>query len=153
MLVLPLPLAACTSTDPQTHPEPALPPVDCAVSVRDETLPVWARGDFVDGGAPVKHVEGLRGAVVGVLFGYPLSVPKRATTPNKILWIPRNPASNGAISIDAQLNGLGSLVHRDVGFGGGQSIIDLPIPGCWRMTLRWAESSDTVDVPYVGPTR
>jgi hypothetical protein len=29
-------------------------------------------------------------------------------------------------------------------------VIDLPKPGCWRMTLRWDDrSTDTVDLPYV----
>lgn len=154
-----LPTLGCGPSAPQPGPQSptageggpvALPPVDCGRSVRHDAIPEWARSGFRDDGSSYRHVEGYRGEVVGVLFGYPLSVPRRADRSNKILWVPRLPPGPGRLSVDAQLEGRGTAVHRDVGFGGGQSIIDLPSPGCWRMTLRWgADVSDTVDVPYV----
>lgn len=89
------------------------------------------------------------GSVVGVLFGYPLTSPARSGLANKILWVAHDPAS-GRLNISAQLAGSGPVVKRTVGFGGGQSIIDLPSPGCWRLTLHWGDGlTDVVDLPYV----
>jgi hypothetical protein len=126
--------------------------VDCAASFRSGLLPPWARAEFLDGGASFHHVEGQRGAVIGVVFGYPLSAPPRPSRQNKILWIAHRPTA-ARLHIEARLEGTGPPVQRDVGFGGGQSIIDLPRPGCWRLTLQWGEDlTDVVDLPYVqGP--
>lgn len=126
----------------------ALPPVRCASSIKTGPLPGWARRGFSDDGSSFRHVEGLRGAVVGVVFGYPLTSPPRPSRTNKILWVARSRTS-GRLTIDAQLQGTGLIVTREVGFGGGQSIVDLPTPGCWRLTLRWDDHlTDTVDLPY-----
>jgi hypothetical protein len=122
---------------------------DCTASVSTGLLPEWARDQFLDGGASFRHVEGRHGAVLGVVFGYPLTSPARASRQNKILWIARHPTT-GRLRIEARLDGTGPAVRRDVGFGGGQSIIDLPRPGCWRLTLRWGKHlTDVVDLPYV----
>ena len=155
-------LCSCTAKpvlkpvpDPQVvssvPPEP--PAVDCARSIRTGPLPPWARSGFSDDGSSFRHVEGLDGAVVGVLFGYPLTSPPRPSRQNKILWVAKD-AQSGPLHIRAQLNGSGPVVEREVGFGGGQSIIDLPSPGCWRLTLVWGETmTDTVDLPYSAPSR
>jgi len=126
-----------------------LPPLDCASSVKTGPLPVWARDGFTGDGSSFRHVEGLRGEAVGVVFGYPLTSPPRPSRANKILWVAQTRTS-GRLTIEAQLAGAGPVVTRDVGFGGGQSVIDLPEPGCWRLTLRWDDRlTDTVDLPYV----
>jgi hypothetical protein len=39
-------------------------------------------------------------------------------------------------------------VQRTVAGGPGPSIVDLPAPGCWRLTLRWAGRADQVDLAY-----
>jgi hypothetical protein len=39
-------------------------------------------------------------------------------------------------------------VTHVVNGGPGPSIIDLPAAGCWRLDLRWAGHSDTVDIRY-----
>jgi hypothetical protein len=158
-LLLVAALCGCTP-EPVLEPEPNpptvstdLPAVDCARSVRTGALPSWAQRDFRDDGSSFRHVEGLRGAVVGVVFGYPLTSPPRPTRQNKILWVAQEPQS-GPLHIRAQLDGSGPVVEREVGFGGGQSIIDLPGPGCWRLTLIWGESmTDAVDLPYSPPSR
>lgn len=91
--------------------------------------------------------------MIGVLFGYPLTSPPRPSQSNKILWVAHDPAS-GRLDIDAQLGGSGPVLERTVGFGGGQSIIDLPSPGCWRLTLHWGENlTDVVDLPYAPLSR
>jgi hypothetical protein len=139
------------SSPPVTALSPVtpLPPVHCASSLEAGPLPEWARGGFTGDGSSFRHVEGLRGAVVGVVFGDPLTAPPRPSRANKILWVPRE-RTTSRLEIDAQLEGTGPVVTRDVGFGGGQSIVDLPSPGCWRMTLRWGDQvTDTVDLRYV----
>lgn len=148
-------LSSCTATpaapvhDPDASAVSSTPPaVDCATSMKTGALPEWARAGFRDDGTSFRHVEGLRGGVVGVVFGYPLTSPPRPSRENKILWVAHNPTAS-RIHIDAQLAGSGPIVQRDVGFGGGQSIIDLPSPGCWRLVLRWDDDeTDTVDLPY-----
>ena len=158
-LVIALALALCLSgcapaatppdAGPTTRPAVATPPPpDCTTSVRSGLLPVWARDEFLDGGASFRHVEGLRGEVLGVVFGYPLTSPARPSRQNKILWIARRPAT-GRLAIEARLEGTGPVVRRDVGFGGGQSVIDLPHAGCWRLALHWGKDlDDVVDLPY-----
>jgi hypothetical protein len=140
--------AAAPGPAPTPSPTP-LPAADCANSVRTGPLPEWARAGFSDDGRSFRHVEGLHGFVVGVLFGYPLSSPARPGRLNKILWVAHDPAS-GRLGINAQLDGSGPVIERTVGFGGGQSIIDLPSPGCWRLTLHWGDNlADVVDLPYL----
>jgi hypothetical protein len=101
---------------------------------RHRRTSLWARNGFGGDGSSFRHVEGLRGTVIGVVFGYPLTSPPRQSRKNKILWVAHEPQA-GPLHIRAQLDGVGTIVNREIGFGGGQSIIDLPRPGCWRLTL------------------
>jgi hypothetical protein len=32
--------------------------------------------------------------------------------------------------------------------GPGPSIVNLPSPGCWKLTLRWSGRVDTLDLEY-----
>jgi hypothetical protein len=43
---------------------------------------------------------------------------------------------------------VGAHVTREVVGGPGPSIINLPVPGCWRFTLRWSGQIDTTDLAY-----
>jgi hypothetical protein len=149
-------LCSCGAASEEPRPAPIptpmpLPGVDCATSVRTGPLPEWARGGFTGDGSSFRHVEGLHGLVVGVLFGYPLSSPPRPDRANKILWVARQPVE-ARLTISARRDGSGPPVEREVGFGGGQSIVDLPSAGCWRLTLTWGDHlTDVVDLPYVPP--
>jgi hypothetical protein len=148
----PAPVPAARPAAPATSA--ALPPVDCASGVRTGPLPAWARGGFTDDGSSFRHVEGLRGSVVGVLFGDPLSAPPRPDRANKILWVAQDAPAGARITIRARLEDAGPVVEREVGFGGGQSVVDLPEAGCWRLTLTWGEDlTDVVDLAYVRPPR
>ena len=45
----------------------------------------------------------------------------------------------------------GAPVGRAVHGGPGPSIINLPAPGCWRLTLRWSGWTDQLDLRYTRP--
>ena len=82
------------------------------------------------------------------------SRPPGRTYNNKILWVARKPlAKPSDLRITAQrmvgARPVGAPVMRRVQGGPGPSIIDLPRPGCWRFTLRWARSVDGLDLVYV----
>ena len=113
-------------------------------------LPTWARGAFSDPRIP--HVVGKSRRIVAILFGYPLRSPPRRQRRNKILWVAGRTPDASALRIRAQrMSGympIGSAVHRKVSGGPGPSIINLPSPACWRLTLHWSGRSDSLDLSY-----
>jgi hypothetical protein len=101
------------------------------------------------------------GQMVAVLFGYPLSQPPAEGRNNKILWVagpaaptPHDPSVRldyNDLLIEARLGGRGEPVQRRIAGGPGPSIVDLPEPGCWRLTLRWSGRTDIIDLEYSAP--
>jgi hypothetical protein len=125
----------------------------CRSELRDGVLPVWARAGFSDPEPRTTYVLGRSGRIVAILFGSrSLSSPPAADHNNKILWVSRAANDGRNLRIEAQrLSGskpLGAPVARSVMGGPGPSIINLPSPGCWRFTLRWSGSTDTLDLLY-----
>ena len=110
-------------------------------------LPEWARAGFSESAPRAPHVVGRSGEIAAVLFGDPLTAPPRPDRGNKILWVARETPPLGDLEIQAQRPG-GKTVRRVVKRGPGPSIIDLPAPGCWRLTLTWAGHRDTLDLEY-----
>jgi hypothetical protein len=101
----------------------------------------------------IPHVLGRSGAIVAILFSYPLSASPPARHPaTKILWVSRrswSPPTNLRISAQ-RMNGtrlLGPPVRRIVEGGPGPSYVDLSA-GYWRLSLRWAGRSDGLDLQY-----
>ena len=158
--------AGCTAAGPTAPaattrgPVPATAaPSACSFSVRKDVLPEWARAGFSDPSpSGIPFVVGDRGDILGVIFGDPLTAPPSAGRANKILWN-SSPAADGPgpnpddtgsndLKIDARLAGTTEVVHREVPGGPGPSIIDLPRPGCWHLTLTWANHTDTLDLRY-----
>lgn len=94
-----------------------------------------------------------RSAIVGYLFYYPsvladhrfnqspeFVIPTGADIPNastKILWIAQGD-SGRMLAVDGRrLDQAGSFNQREAAAGPGfPSIIDIPAPGCWRLTLK-----------------
>jgi hypothetical protein len=128
----------------------------CQAIVDRGVLPVWARTGFSEARPRVPHVLGRSGGIVAILFAEPLYAPPAPKRNNKILWVARTPLttrSNLRISAQ-QMTGrrrVGKPVGRVVEGGPGPSIIDVPSPGCWRFTLRWAHRSDVLDLVYRHP--
>jgi hypothetical protein len=157
-----LPLALGAGRSPRTPAADSSPsgaaPSGCVSRLPATTLPVWARAGFSDPAPRAAHVLGRKGDVVAILFAQPLSSPAAADHTNKILWVarpardtsgasPSEPASTD-LRIDARLlDGSATAVRRVPG-GPGPSIIDLPRPGCWHLTLRWSGRSDSLDLLY-----
>ncbi|MFF5180873.1 hypothetical protein ACFY2Q_22825 [Micromonospora sp. NPDC000316] len=149
-------LAGCTTGQPATPDGPGATSASaagCGSRVETGSLPDWADAGF-SGDAHPPHVLGAGGDIVAVLFGHPLAHTRRDGSSNKILWVAR-PAtpSSGALSPDplaitATLDGTDTTVSREVAGGPGPSIIDLPRAGCWRLELRWAGHTDTIDLVY-----
>jgi hypothetical protein len=130
----------------------------CVSRLPATTLPVWARAGFSDPAPRAAHVLGRGGDIVAILFAQPLTSPPATDHTNKILWVarPAGDTSSPSVSepsstdlrIDARLlDGSGTAVRRVPG-GPGPSIIDLPRPGCWHLTLHWAGGTDSLDLRY-----
>jgi hypothetical protein len=125
----------------------------CRSMVRQDVLPPWMRAGFSEGRPRAPHVVGRAGRIGGVVFGWPLASPPGALRRNKVLWVPRRETSSStALWIRMQrMEGraaVGSPVSRVVAGGPGPSIVNAPSPGCWRLTLSWAERRDTLDLVY-----
>jgi hypothetical protein len=43
---------------------------------------------------------------------------------------------------------VGAPIRAVVAGGPGPSIVDVPSPGCWRMTLSWSGRRNTLDLVY-----
>jgi hypothetical protein len=115
-------------------------------------LPAWARGGFSDPKQRIPHVLGRSQRIVAILFGYPLLSPPSPRRSNKILWVARRTPSTSPLKIRAQrMSGsstLGAPVRRKVSGGPGPSIVNLPSPGCWRLSLHWSGRVDSLDLRY-----
>lgn len=152
-------VAACGQSTPSVAPsavaaEPSGAPnvKPCAAIVANGVLPEWARAGFSDSEPTALHAMGASGEIVGILFGGTLFSPPSPELSNKILWVSREPAGETPLAISAQrMDGamaVGDPVERQVDGGPGPSTIDLPEPGCWRLTLTWSERTDWLDLEY-----
>jgi hypothetical protein len=125
----------------------------CRAEVAKGPLPVWARGGFHPPSMRMPHVLGRSGRIVAVLFAYPLTSPPPKDHHNKILWVARRPVESlTSLRIQAQRmrgsRAVGAPVSRTIAGGPGPSYVNLPAAGCWRLSLRWAHSSDSLDLGY-----
>ena len=119
----------------------------CNAAVITGALPAWARAGFSPGTDVNAYITGASGDIIGVLFVDPLRSPPAPGTNNKILWVAKDPGT-GPLLIHARLEGSKQEVTRSVKGGPGPSIVNMPAPGCWRLTLTWSGHTDTAAVPY-----
>ena len=138
--------AARPSTTPAVPGPAASSTAGCAADVAPAPLPGWARGRFSPPDQAVPFVVGERGTILGVLFGQPFSAPAAPDRGNKILWVTRDPHPDGPLTITAALDG--ATTTLEVPEGPGPSLVDLPTPGCWRLTLAWPDHTDRVAIAY-----
>lgn len=124
---------------------------DCRSDVRVGALPEWAMTGFSDG-AQVPRAVGHAGRIVAVPFSQPLVASQDPAPQNKVLLVPREPLTGPTpLRIEARLSGTGDVVFRERPEGPGPGTLDLPQPGCWRLTLTWGDQTDTLDLDYVAP--
>lgn len=150
-----LAVTACGTTTPSTPPatEPASMSA-CDGHADRGALPAWARGGFSDPEPIMPHVVSVSGEITAILFDDPLSSPPSTERTNKILWVLRQGEASD-LTISAQrMDGtspVGAHVERRIERFPGPSTVDLPEAGCWRLTLTWADRTDTLDLEYVHP--
>ena len=140
-------VALVFSADDEDTPPP------CRAEIRHGVLPKWARAGFSEDRPRLPHAIGRSGDIAALLLGYPLRSPRPVKRSNKILWVSRVPLEPpSALRISAQrMRGrqrLGSPVRRVVEDGPGPSIVNLPAPGCWRLSLAWSGHRDGLDLVY-----
>src|SRR4249919_969833 len=117
------------------------------------TAPVWSTSSpgFA---SHVRYAVSAGGNVVGVLFGYPLRAGRPENPANKILWIVRQPRRGQPLHINAQPVGFAAhsvTTSWPANASPGEiypSIDNVPVPGCWRFTLRWAGHTGVVALHY-----
>jgi hypothetical protein len=127
-------------------------PATCRSVINREALPEWANAGFSDPGASVPFVRSTSGNVVAILLGDELAAPPRKDVSNKVLWVWRTlPTDLTSLHATARLNGTGPAVTAGLPTPAGPSGVDLPSPGCWRLTLTWPGGSDTIDLRALPP--
>ena len=129
------------------------PTPPCDGTPRSQVLPEWARTGFTDPEPVVPFVRSRSGNVVAILFGGRLWSPPRTDVSNKVLWVWRQmPAgAAGDVTMTAQLVGTGTVVTAGLPRPEGPSTVDLPVPGCWGITLHSPAGTDTIDLDYARP--
>jgi hypothetical protein len=128
----------------------ASPGASCVDRVSSRVLPRWARAGFSEARPRMPYVLGDNGDIAAILFAQPLTAPPPADYNNKILWVSRIDGSS-SLHITATLLDGSATATRVIAGGPGPSIIDLPKPGCWHLTLQWDGRTDTLDLAYLTP--
>lgn len=128
----------------------------CRSEVRIGVLPVWARAGFSEARPRMPYELGASGRIAAIQWGTPLNAPPSSNHTNKILWVSRvskHPGSSLRILAQRMIGTRreGAPVRRAVAGGPGPSIVNLPAPGCWRLTLRWSGWTDQLDLQYNRP--
>ena len=156
---------ACSSSHPAASaphgPQSAQQPV---AAVRCESTPV-KRGAAPRWTAPawstsspgfaahLRYAVSAGGNVVAVVFVH-LRAGRPEDPANKILWIVRQPRRGQPLHISAQPVGFsarGVTTSWPANSSPGEiypSIDNVPRPGCWRFTLRWAGHTDMIALHY-----
>ena len=92
--------------------------------------------------------------VAGFVFGYPLRAGHPENPSNKILWVVRLPRNGSDLIIAAHPLDAASptvSVVQPANSSPGEiypSIVDVPMPGCWHLDLRWAGHEAGVDLTF-----
>ena len=165
LVIAGLGIAACGSTAThrravvhQAAPGPIAVAGGCGTTALHRgTLPGWAEPAMSAGGtrsSPWPYGVADNGTAVAVEFGFPLRAGKPTNPTNKVLWIMRLPRHGSPLTVTARpVRGGGPSVHASwpADSSPGEiypSFVNVPHAGCWRVTVRWAHHTDTIDLRY-----
>jgi hypothetical protein len=137
-------------TVPSANATTTAPAASCVDPVPTRVLPDWARTGFSDPRPRIPYVLGDSGAIAAILFAQPLTSPPSPDHSNKVLWVSRVDGGS-PLRVTATLLDGSATATRVIDGGPGPSVIDLPKAGCWHLTLRWGDNSDTLDLAYQAP--
>jgi hypothetical protein len=119
--------------------------------VRDKPPPGWA----ASANPPdLPLVTANEGNLIGSLFAGRLRAGHPENPSNKILWIVREPRQGASLRLTLRpVQGTAPEVAltRPADSGPGEiypSIVDVPAPGCWRVTAEWNGNRATLDLLY-----
>ncbi len=128
-----------------------------ATKIAHGPIPAWTAPAFGASSSrtpPWPHAVSEHGNVVAVVFGYPLRAGRPTNPANKVLWIMRLPRNGSPLRITARpLHANAPLVRivAPADSSPGEiypSYVNVPSAGCWRLSLRWAGHTDSIDLPY-----
>lgn len=114
--------------------------------------PAWAASSGVPKGLPYAVAD--QGDAIAFIFGYPLRAGNPTNPNNKILWVVRSPRNGSDLVIRARpLHATGPVVtvRQAANSGPGEiypSDVNVPVRGCWHLTLRWNGRADSIDLAY-----
>ncbi len=115
------------------------------------TPPAWSNAAWSMSSQPVTVPYALASggvamaveAVGSIRAGHP-------TNPtNKVLWVMRLPRQGKPLEITARQGGRVVRINRPADSSPGEiypSFVDLPTPGCWRLTLAWNRHRASINV-------
>jgi hypothetical protein len=149
-------VAGCGSTA-HRGPGPAVIAGGCGpTKLYRGRVPAWTAPAFSKSSpeSPWPYALSTRRTVVAIVFGYPLRAGDPTDRVNKILWIMRLPRRGSPLAIEARPlhASVPSVNHAwPADSSPGEiypSYVNVPTPGCWRLTLRWARHTDSIDLRY-----
>ena len=122
--------------------------------------PGWTAAAWSDSspGFTVPYALASNGGVGAFFFAPRLRAGHPTNPANKVLWIVRFPRDGHPLTITAHLSGHPSEHVQSSWPADSEpgeiypSYVDLPKPGCWRLSLAWGPHRASIDVEVVRPT-
>lgn len=113
------------------------------------TAPAWSGSSP---GFTLPYALASDDAAAAFLFANPLRTGHPTNPTNKVLWVVRFPRNGKSLRITARLGTNPSRIVRirqPADSGPGEiypSYVDLPRPGCWKLTLTWNAHRANIDI-------
>ena len=122
--------------------------------------PRWTAAAWSDSspGFTVPYALASNGGAGAFFFAHSLRAGHPTNPANKVLWIVRLPRDGHPLTITAHLSGHPSEHVQSSWPADSEpgeiypSYVDLPKPGCWRLSLAWGPHRASIDVEVVRPT-
>ena len=159
MMLLPV---ACGGSQP-AHTQSTLSSADAPcvpATIHRGPMPAWTAAAWSDSspGFTVPYALASNGGAGAFFFAPRLRAGHPTNPANKVLWIVRFPRDGHPLTITAYLSGHPSEHVQSSWPADSEpgeiypSYVDLPKPGCWRLSLAWGPHRASIDVEVVRPT-